>query len=167
MIKRKKLYKPQHPNCFNDGTIYQYVYVASQMLNRPLKKGEQVHHIDCNPQNNSPQNLMVFNSNSDHIKFHKYNFDQQSIEKTKDGSYIIKTDYIYDAQNHKYVCSYCGKQFYRKYCKHKNKYCSLDCYQNDKREFEEFHLKNAIHGELQPIHATFVAIHGAVKKKRF
>lgn len=44
--------------------------VAEQMLGRPLKEGEVVHHIDGNKQNNSPENLMVFASQSDHAKWH-------------------------------------------------------------------------------------------------
>lgn len=145
MGKRKKLYKPQHPNCFKDGTIYQYVYVASKILDRPLKIGEQVHHIDCDPTNNSPQNLMVFNSNSDHIKFHKYNLDKNSVKQIEDGSYIIKddyvyksikNDYVYKSIKYNYICSYCGKQYLGNYSRHCHQYCSQDCYQKSQRRFE-------------------------------
>ncbi len=44
--------------------------VAEEMLGRPLKPGEVVHHIDGNKQNNAPENLMVFESSSAHLAFH-------------------------------------------------------------------------------------------------
>lgn len=45
--------------------------VAEQMLGRPLKPGEVVHHIDCDKRNNSPENLMIFASQALHAKYHK------------------------------------------------------------------------------------------------
>ena len=44
--------------------------VAEQMLGRPLLKGEVVHHIDGNKRNNHPDNLMVFPSQSEHVRGH-------------------------------------------------------------------------------------------------
>lgn len=44
--------------------------VAEQMLGRPLKKGEVVHHIDGNKRNNDPSNLMVFKTQADHARWH-------------------------------------------------------------------------------------------------
>ena len=43
--------------------------VMEQKLGRKLRQGEYVHHIDCNKQNNSPENLMVV-SKSEHAKIH-------------------------------------------------------------------------------------------------
>lgn len=43
--------------------------VAEQMLNRPLAKGEIVHHKDGDKWNNSPENLEIM-SQSEHIKLH-------------------------------------------------------------------------------------------------
>ena len=45
--------------------------VAEQMLGRPLKPGEVVHHIDGNKRNNVPENLKVFSSQAEHAKWHK------------------------------------------------------------------------------------------------
>ena len=41
------------------------------MLGRKLKKGEVVHHIDEDKQNYDPENLMLFPSQSAHVRFHK------------------------------------------------------------------------------------------------
>ncbi len=45
-------------------------YNAEQKINRKLKKREVVHHIDCDPQNDSPDNLYVFKNNGVHISGH-------------------------------------------------------------------------------------------------
>lgn len=44
--------------------------IAEEILGRPLKKGEVVHHIDGNKKNNNPSNLMIFKSQSEHAKWH-------------------------------------------------------------------------------------------------
>lgn len=45
--------------------------VAERMLGRKLRPGEVVHHIDGNKRNNAPKNLMVFNNQAEHAKWHK------------------------------------------------------------------------------------------------
>jgi hypothetical protein len=61
-----------------DGHSYTKVYgrhehriVAEQILGRPLKPGEIVHHIDRDKRNNAPENLMVFASQAEHAAYHK------------------------------------------------------------------------------------------------
>lgn len=44
--------------------------VAEQILGRPLRPGEIVHHIDGNKRNNDPDNLMVFASQAEHARYH-------------------------------------------------------------------------------------------------
>lgn len=48
---------------------HEHRVVAEQMLGRPLKEGEIVHHIDGNRRNNTPENLKVM-TQSEHIKEH-------------------------------------------------------------------------------------------------
>jgi hypothetical protein len=44
--------------------------VAASMLGRPLLQSEVVHHIDGNPSNNDPGNLIVFASQAEHAAHH-------------------------------------------------------------------------------------------------
>jgi hypothetical protein len=58
--------------------------VAEQMLGRALRPGEVVHHIDGNKRNNAPENLRVFASQAEHIRWHIQN-DPNFRRKRKDG----------------------------------------------------------------------------------
>ena len=50
--------------------VHEHRVIAEQMLGRPLKKGEVVHHIDGNCRNNAPENLMVLPSQKEHAELH-------------------------------------------------------------------------------------------------
>lgn len=58
--------------------------VMEEHLGRPLKKGEHIHHIDGDRTNNIISNLMLFPSNSAHLKYHWHvlnNFKSRSPKK--------------------------------------------------------------------------------------
>lgn len=63
-----KRYYPSHPRAMCDGYVYEHWLMAERKLKRPLKKGEQVHHINCIRDDNRIENLEVFSSRSDHMK---------------------------------------------------------------------------------------------------
>jgi len=54
--------------------IYKVVYlhrvVAEQSIDRNLRPGEIVHHLDEDKSNNSPENLVVCSSASVHRQYH-------------------------------------------------------------------------------------------------
>lgn len=65
-----RVYRPDHPNAFASGYVYEHVVVASETLGRPLAAGEVVHHRDERRTNNEPANLEVHSGHSDHMKLH-------------------------------------------------------------------------------------------------
>jgi len=74
--KYTALYMPEHPNANKKKYVSAHRYLAEAYLNRFLDSNETVHHIDKNPENNTPENIFVFNSNSEHIHFHRSLFDK-------------------------------------------------------------------------------------------
>ena len=50
--------------------IHTHRRVAEKILGRKLRPGETVHHKDRKKRNNSPSNLQVFSSQSEHVKYH-------------------------------------------------------------------------------------------------
>ena len=57
-----------HPNATKAGYVAEHRIVMETKLGRFLTRREVVHHIDGNPENNAPENLMVFGSNPDHLR---------------------------------------------------------------------------------------------------
>ena len=60
---------PEHPKANKHGYVYEHILVAENKIGRPLKKGEIVHHLDENKQNNGPSNIHISKSIAHH-KFH-------------------------------------------------------------------------------------------------
>lgn len=53
------LFMPWHPNSNQRGYVFEHVLIASQILKRPLKKTESVHHINGIKTDNRPQNFVI------------------------------------------------------------------------------------------------------------
>lgn len=82
MAKNKRMvngyvtvFKPDHPKAMKGeswgGYIYEHILVAEEMIDRQLKEGEVVHHLDSNRSNNSPDNLLTL-SGPMHAKLHSW-----------------------------------------------------------------------------------------------
>ena len=80
-----RVYKPGHPNARPDGSIYAHVFVMSEILGRPLKEGEVVHHEDEDTRNNTPGNLMLFESQAEHLLYHA---KARALEACGDASFM-------------------------------------------------------------------------------
>ena len=54
------LYRPSHPNSYKNGQVTEHVVVMAEVLGRPLKKGESVHHRNGLRADNRPCNLELW-----------------------------------------------------------------------------------------------------------
>lgn len=64
------IYNPNHPRAKANGYVREHIVVAERCLGRPLMDGEVIHHINENKLDSSPKNLALFNSQSDHMRYH-------------------------------------------------------------------------------------------------
>jgi hypothetical protein len=109
-------------------TVPEHRLIATIMLGRRLESWEQVHHIDHNPKNNCPDNLVVVSS-SEHGKLHKG-------RKVAPKKVVPPVHFNGNAEWVKLRCPECGKLFFKtkssSYINHPNKigscnFCSRDC----------------------------------------
>lgn len=97
------IYNPSHHRANKSGCVYEHILVAEQILNRPLKDEEVVHHKDGVRSNNDPDNLIIFKTKSDHTCFHH---DKTAV-KDIDGTY-----YCINNQHggSKKICPFCNNE---------------------------------------------------------
>ena len=68
--------------------LFEHNYIANIYLDNQLETSNTVHHIDGNPKNNSIINLIVFETNAEHKRFHNSKY-----------AWLI-----YNENNHKFNC---------------------------------------------------------------
>jgi hypothetical protein len=93
------------PGARQNGCLLEHRVVAEQVLGRPLKSKETVHHKDENRANNLPENILVFRSQSDHVRFHQTGV----LELQSDGAYISPAKPLN-------ACRHCGRPCKRIFC---------------------------------------------------
>lgn len=110
------VFRPERSDANNLGFVAEHRVVAEEILGRPLKDGEVVHHIDRNRRNNDPSNIIVFESRAAHSRFHQ---GGKLIETDEPNVYT--SDYVYP----EIPCGYCGTMFRPKAAT--SKYCCQEC----------------------------------------
>lgn len=110
----KVVYMPEHHRAGKNGCVFEHILVAEDILGRPLRDTEVIHHRDKNRSNNDPSNIMVFASNGDHTAFHN-------------GASVVKENGVWKSVKNVYEkpCEYCKRQFTT--YDWRQKYCSHDC----------------------------------------
>lgn len=81
---------PEHP-CANHGYVWEHRLVIEKILKRFLDTNETVHHINGIKSDNRIKNLMVFSSNSVHMRYHKSSKSVEQKEIVFDGRNYSKT----------------------------------------------------------------------------
>ena len=67
------IYSPNHPYRNNKNYILEHRLIMEKYLGRFLTKIEEVHHINGIGNDNRLENLKLFGSKNEHIRFHKLN----------------------------------------------------------------------------------------------
>lgn len=68
---RQKHFKPNRVSYKKIYGRHEHRILMEQKIGRKLKKGEVVHHIDGNIQNNNLDNLHLFKNQAEHARYHK------------------------------------------------------------------------------------------------
>lgn len=117
----RMLYNPNHPRSGKkDGMVYEHILIAEKILGRDILLGEDVHHKDENRLNNNEDNLIVFKTHEDHIRFHHSGV----LELLPDGTYISPKRMI--------KCPVCELSFALR--KAGDRYCSQVCFKKSQRK---------------------------------
>jgi hypothetical protein len=110
------VFKPDHPKAMKGetwgGYVYEHILMAEEMIDRPLKEGEVVHHLDSNRSNNSPDNLLTL-SGPMHAKLHKW-LDRHTITPNEYQRLRMEKGCI--------RCGICDKPIDNMFT-----YCSVEC----------------------------------------
>jgi transposase-like protein len=93
--------------------VYEHHVIAEEMLNRELRNNEEVHHLDKNRSNNSPDNLLVLDKDQ-HVKLHSW-LDKNII--------IPKPSYAIRTLKGCIRCDYCNKPI----APDKKRFCNNSC----------------------------------------
>lgn len=62
---------PEHPRVDSAGYVREHILIVEKTLGKPLPLNAIVHHVDGNPTNNNPSNLVICQDNAYHHFLHQ------------------------------------------------------------------------------------------------
>jgi hypothetical protein len=66
------VYQPAHPRAMKPtGVVFEHVLVAEKAMGRTLPKHHAIHHVNGDPSDNTPSNLVVCEDAAYHMLLHK------------------------------------------------------------------------------------------------
>ncbi len=69
----------------------EYQVIAEEMIGRPLREGEIVHHRNGDHEDNRPDNLLVVTEEEHNTLHGKYTWRRSDLPITGEGAYVIRT----------------------------------------------------------------------------
>lgn len=133
------VHQPEHHKAMKSGVyegyVYEHVLIAElDVLDRKVKEGEVVHHLDENKANNSPDNLIVL-ENPQHVKLHGW-LNKFTFVPTEKHSERIALGCI--------RCKVCEKpiSFGFSYCSHECQYIGTQQTTRPSKEVLEAEIQN-------------------------
>uniref|UniRef100_A0A6H2A0B5 Putative homing endonuclease n=1 Tax=viral metagenome TaxID=1070528 RepID=A0A6H2A0B5_9ZZZZ len=101
-----------HPRTDAQGYVKEHILIAEKALGKLLPEKAVIHHIDGNPSNNIPSNLVICQDNGYHLLLHR----RQRAYKACGNANWIKCPYCkkYDDPNNNMYVNKSGIGFHRK-----------------------------------------------------
>ncbi len=81
--KYKLIYRPHHKFADSQGHVLEHRYNKELDLGRYLDPKEVVHHNNANPHDNLEDNLTLFQTHSEHVKFEMIEYRENIISKRR------------------------------------------------------------------------------------
>lgn len=124
----RAIYQPEHPRAMSSfswsGYVYEHIAIAEEMLKRPLRDNEVVHHLDFNRANNRYENLLVL-ERGQHSKLHAWLAAGAPTPEDIKNGHAVKTKLTQPS-----FCASCGRTLQLQ-CE---KYCSSACSHETRRK---------------------------------